>query len=166
MSVLDSLIELVMHTQTHRVRIQSPTDIIWSAVCLPCYFDVVKSQRVGGQRPREGKKSCRVEKIPSVRPSLRPSVRPSILPPPWLALISCWLALTPHQRERPAGGDWGPERAREIEQNTEKNRQSEMEAETIGSLVNRSFDEKGSSWSHDLYFLHFIWNFKVERMHW
>ena len=26
--------------------------IIWSAVPLPCYFAVVKSQRVAGQRPQ------------------------------------------------------------------------------------------------------------------
>ena len=31
-----------------------------SAVPLPCFFDVVKSQGVAGQRPRQGTKSCRM----------------------------------------------------------------------------------------------------------
>ena len=42
-----------------------------SAVPLPCLFDVVKSQKVAGQRPQQGTKSCRM-----VRNSVRPSVRP------------------------------------------------------------------------------------------
>ena len=52
-----------------------------SAVPLPCFFDVVKSHRVAGQRPRQGTKSCRMGRN-SVRPSVRPSARPSIRPPP------------------------------------------------------------------------------------
>ena len=39
---------------------QSPKGIIRSAVPLPCSFDVVKSQRVAGQRPLQETKSCRI----------------------------------------------------------------------------------------------------------
>ena len=52
---------------------QSPKGIIWSAVPLPCFFAVLKSQRVAGQRPREGTKSCRMGRN-SVRLSIRPFV--------------------------------------------------------------------------------------------
>ena len=41
-----------------------------SAVPLPCLFDVVKSQKVAGQRPRQGTKSCRMGRN-SIRPSIR-----------------------------------------------------------------------------------------------
>ena len=64
-----------------------------SAVHLPCSLDVVKSQRVAGQRPRQGTKSCRMGRN-SVRPSVHPYVRPS---PLWLALRPCWLAPRPLQ---------------------------------------------------------------------
>ena len=37
-----------------------PKGIMRSAVPLPCLFDVVKSQNVAGQRPRQGTKSCRM----------------------------------------------------------------------------------------------------------
>ena len=56
---------------------QSPKGIMRSAVSLPCFFDVVKSQRVAGQRPRQGTKSCRTGRN-SVRPSIYPYVRPYI----------------------------------------------------------------------------------------
>ena len=46
-----------------------PHGNIWSAVPLPCYFDVVNFQRVAGQRPREGTKSCRMGRN-SVCPSV------------------------------------------------------------------------------------------------
>ena len=59
-----------------RKKNQSPKGIIWSAVPLPCFFAVLKSQRVAGQRPREGTKSCRMG-----RNSVRPSIRTSVLPP-------------------------------------------------------------------------------------
>ena len=54
---------------------QSPKGIMRSAVPLPCFFDVVKSQRVAGQRPRQGTKSCRMG-----RNSVRPSIHLSICP--------------------------------------------------------------------------------------
>ena len=47
-----------------------------SAVPLPCCFDVVKSQGVAGQRPRQGTKSCRMGRN-SIRPSVRTSAHPS-----------------------------------------------------------------------------------------
>ena len=64
---------------SRRKKNQSPKGIIWSAVPLPCFFVVMKSQRVAGQRPREGTKSCRMGRN-SVRPSIRLSIRPSVLP--------------------------------------------------------------------------------------
>ena len=39
---------------------KTPKGIMRSAVPLPCLFDVVKSQNVAGQRPRQGTKSCRM----------------------------------------------------------------------------------------------------------
>ena len=60
---------------------KTPKGIMRSAVPLPCLFDVVKSQNVAGQRPRQGTKSCRIG---------RNSVHPS---PLWLALRPCWLVL-------------------------------------------------------------------------
>ena len=54
---------------------QSPKGIMRSAVPLPCFFDVVKSQKVAGQRPQQGTKSCRMGRN-SVHPSARPSARP------------------------------------------------------------------------------------------
>ena len=39
---------------------QTPTGIMRSAVPFPCFFDVVKSQKVAGQRHRQGTKSCRM----------------------------------------------------------------------------------------------------------
>ena len=62
---------------------QLPTVIMQLAVPLPCYSDVIKSQRVAGQRPQEGTKSSRMGRK-SVCPSVHPSVRPSIHPPPGL----------------------------------------------------------------------------------
>ena len=46
-----------------------------AAVPLPCFFAVLKSQRVAGQQPREGTKSCRMGRN-SVRPSVHPLVHP------------------------------------------------------------------------------------------
>ena len=37
---------------------QSPTGIMRSAVPLPYLFDVVKSQKVAGQQPQQGTRSC------------------------------------------------------------------------------------------------------------
>ena len=54
---------------------QSPKGIMRSAVPLPCFFDVVKSQTVAGQRPQQGTKSCRMGRN-SVRPSVHPSNHP------------------------------------------------------------------------------------------
>ena len=50
-----------------------PKGIMGSAVPLPCFFDVVKSQRVAGKWPQLGTKSCRMGKN-----SLCPSVHLSI----------------------------------------------------------------------------------------
>ena len=64
---------------------KTPKGIMRSAVPLPCFFDVVKSQTVAGQRPRQGTKSCRMGRNsvrPSVCPSVRPSIRPSFRLPP------------------------------------------------------------------------------------
>ena len=52
---------------------QSPNGIMRSAVPLPCFIDIVKSQRVAGQRPQQGTKSCRMRRN-SVRPTVCPSV--------------------------------------------------------------------------------------------
>ena len=52
---------------------KTPKGIMRSAVPLPCFFNDVKSQGVTGQRPRQGTKSCRME-----RNSVRPFVCPSI----------------------------------------------------------------------------------------
>ena len=41
---------------------QSPKGLICSAVLLPYYFDAVESQAVAVQRPRQAKKSCRIER--------------------------------------------------------------------------------------------------------
>ena len=38
---------------------KSSKDRTWSAVPLPCLFDVVKSQNVAEQRPRQGTKNSR-----------------------------------------------------------------------------------------------------------
>ena len=61
------------------VKNQSPKGIMRSAVPLPCFFHVVKSQKVAGQRPRQGTKSCRMGRN-SRRPYVRPSVCPSVCP--------------------------------------------------------------------------------------
>ena len=50
---------------------KTPKGIMRSAVPLPCLFDVVKCQRVEGQWPRQGTKSCRMGRN-SVRPFIRP----------------------------------------------------------------------------------------------
>ena len=47
---------------------------------MPCFFDVVKSQIVAGERLQQGTKSCRMGRnfvCPSVRLHIRPSARPS-----------------------------------------------------------------------------------------
>ena len=49
--------------------------IIWSAVPLPCFFALLKSQKVAGQRPQQGTKSCRMGRN-SVCPYVHPPVRP------------------------------------------------------------------------------------------
>ena len=54
---------------------QSPKGSMRSAFTLPCFFDVVKSQKVAGQRPRQGTKSCRIG-----RHSVRSYVHLSICP--------------------------------------------------------------------------------------
>ena len=59
---------------------KTPKGIMRSAVTVPCFFDVLKSQRVAGQRPQQGTKSCRMGRN-SVRPSARPSVRPPLAGP-------------------------------------------------------------------------------------
>ena len=59
---------------------QSAMDVIRSAVPLSRFFDVLKSQRVAGQRPRQGTKSCKIGRN-SVRPSVLPSV--CLLVHPW-----------------------------------------------------------------------------------
>ena len=56
-----------------------PKGIMRSAVPLPCFFDVVKSQKVAGQRPRQETKTCRMGKN-SVRPSIPPPISPCICP--------------------------------------------------------------------------------------
>ena len=67
---------------------QSPKGIMRSAVPLPCFFDVEKSQRVAGQRPRQGTKSCRMGKYSvSVPQSLRVSVHLSMSNLPHDSLI-------------------------------------------------------------------------------
>ena len=72
--------------QKKEERNQLPKGIMRSAVPLPCFIDVIKSQRVAGQQPRQGTKSCRMGRN-SVRTYVRPSVRPPVHPPPlWLAL--------------------------------------------------------------------------------
>ena len=79
---------------------QLPKGIMRSAVPLPCFFDVVKSQRVAGQWPWQGTKSGRMgEKFfMSVHTSIR-------LP------ILCLVGLTAlYPRGLPAGGVWGPTR--------------------------------------------------------
>ena len=48
-----------------------------SAVPLPCFFEVTKSQKVAGQRPRQGTKSCRMGRN-SVRPYICPSIHLSV----------------------------------------------------------------------------------------
>ena len=52
----------------------SPKGIMRSAVPLPCFFEVTKSQKVAGQRPQQGTKSCRMGRN-SVHPPIHPSVR-------------------------------------------------------------------------------------------
>jgi len=79
---------------------QSPAGIIWSSIPSPCYFDVVKSQRVAGQRSRE--ESCRMG-----RNSVWPfgGVRESagrfwgLAGGVWDPARGVW---------EPAGGVWGP----------------------------------------------------------
>ena len=56
-----------------RSQNQSPKGIRRSAVPLPCLIDIVKSQRVAGQRPQQGTKFCRIG-----RNSASPYVRPYI----------------------------------------------------------------------------------------
>ena len=51
------------------VNNQSPKGIMRSAVPFPCFFDIVKSQRLAGQRPQQGTKPCRMGGN-SVRPSI------------------------------------------------------------------------------------------------
>ena len=59
---------------------QAPKGIMRSAVPLPCYFDVLKSHKVAGQRPQQGTKFCRIGRN-SVCLSVHPSVHPSICHP-------------------------------------------------------------------------------------
>ena len=69
-----------------------PTGIKWWAVPLPCYIDVVKTQRVAGKWPQEMTKSCRIGKNSVCL----------LIHPPWLALRPYWLALRPlHLALRP-----------------------------------------------------------------
>ena len=56
-----------------------PVGIMRSAVPLPWFFDVVTSQKVAGQRPQQGTKSCRMGRN-SVRPSAHPLFGWSIHP--------------------------------------------------------------------------------------
>ena len=50
---------------------QSPKGIMRLAVPLPCFFDVIKRQRLAGQRPQQGTKSCRMGRF-SVCSYVRP----------------------------------------------------------------------------------------------
>ena len=78
-----------------------PKGIMRSAVPLPCFFDEMKLQRVAGQQPQQGTKSCRMGRN-SVCPSIRPSPLWLALRPCWLALRLCWQALRPlHLALRP-----------------------------------------------------------------
>ena len=58
---------------------QLPKGILRSAVPLPCFFDVVKSQKVAGQRAQQGTKSRRIGRkfCLSANPSCGWSTRPS-----------------------------------------------------------------------------------------
>ena len=53
---------------------QLPKGIMRSLVPLPCLFDIVKSQKLAGQEPRQGTKFCRMGKN-SVPMSICPSIR-------------------------------------------------------------------------------------------
>ena len=77
-----------------------PKDIMRSAAPLPCFFDIVKSQRIARQRPQQGTKSCRMgrnavhKSIPwyvlaSVHPFVRWFVRP---PSGWPSDPAGWLS--------------------------------------------------------------------------
>ena len=59
---------------------------------MPCYIDVVKTQRVAGKWPQEMTKSCRISR----------KYVCLLIHPPWLALRPYWLALRPlHLALRP-----------------------------------------------------------------
>ena len=58
-------------------KYQLPKGIIWSAVPLPYFFAVLKSQRVSGRRPQGGTKTCSIRRnfvCMTVRPYIHPSV--------------------------------------------------------------------------------------------
>ena len=67
------------------------------------WFAVMKLQRVAGQRPREGTKSCRMGRN-SVRPSVHPSVCPYIVP-------SMGLPKGSEAAGQPEGSEGQPERS-------------------------------------------------------
>ena len=71
------------------IRNKTQKGITRSAVPLPCLLDVVKLQRVAGQRPQQRMKSCRMGGN-SVWPSICPSV-----PPPYKG-----------SEGQPEGGGW------------------------------------------------------------
>ena len=62
-------------SMVHLYLNQSPKGIMRSAVSLPCFFEVTELQKVVGQRPQQGTKSCRMG-----RNSVRPYVHLSICP--------------------------------------------------------------------------------------
>ena len=69
-----------------------------SAVPLPCFFEVTKSQKVAGQRPQQGTKSCRMRRnsvCPSVRP---PSIHLRGLRTSWRGLGASQQGLRASQR--------------------------------------------------------------------
>ena len=49
-SSLSIFFQMTIYIRIREVHNQSPKGIIWSAVLLPCFFDVLKLQRVAGQR--------------------------------------------------------------------------------------------------------------------
>ena len=86
---------------------KTPKGIMRSAVPLPCLFDVVKSQNLAGQRPRQGTKSCRMGRnsvrpsvLPSVRLSFRPFVCPSVRPSVTHSLSSPKFDISPISTDR------------------------------------------------------------------
>ena len=49
-----------MHEHLRVIENQLPKGIMRSAVSLPCFFEVLKSQKVAGHQSQQGTKSCRM----------------------------------------------------------------------------------------------------------